>query len=87
MNLQNALALASELNSTIGHEVDYEQLIYNRGYRRGYIDGLQTALQVIDRPRICLPEPTCSECGSLLTSADIDAGETVCLDCGGMNNE
>jgi hypothetical protein len=83
MNLQNALALAGELNSTIGHEVDQEQIIYNRGYRRGYIDGLQTALQVINPPQIWLPEPTCAECGSLLTSADVEAGETVCVDCSG----
>lgn len=32
-------------------------------------------------PRPLTVDPTCADCGSLLASDDVDAGETVCLDC------
>lgn len=30
------------------------------------------------------PGPACAECGGLLTAGDVEAGETVCLECAGL---
>jgi hypothetical protein len=46
----------------------------NRLAFAGYIEG-----KLAPAPR--LVDPTCSECGSLLSEADVAAGERICAEC------
>lgn len=65
----------------VGYEYDvirwYGQLSRaNRLALAGYL-----AARLTPAP-LQLADPTCAECGQLLTEAEVTAGETVCAECG-----